>query len=148
MNKNTVMEAKVVEKNESALEEERTTDEDMDTLDAGTINELLEYMEGDDSADVIPQRPEEDDDSEVVQRLYVNPKHIVPKAKKPKYASTRAVARAEPEEGTGPRSRWLITGCRSCGDMVRFRSDQPKPSTCGKPQCIEKFEERNRNKVA
>jgi hypothetical protein len=147
MSKTAVMASKEVQKRGSALGAEHNTAEDIGTLDASEINELVEFMETDDSADIKPQRLEEDDDSESVRRLYVNPKHIVPKAKKQKYTSTRAVVRREAEEETGSKSRWLITACRSCGDMLRFRSDQPKPSTCGKPQCIERFEVRNKNKV-
>ena len=148
MSKNTTIELKVAEKKESASQEEYNTGEDTNTLDDSEINELIEYMEADDSSDVMTQHLDaEDDDSEVVQRLYVNPKHIVPKAKASKHKPMRVIAREEIEEDEGPRGRWLVTGCRSCGDMVRFRSDQPKPLTCGKPQCVQKFEERNKNKA-
>lgn len=45
-----------------------------------------------------------------------------------------------------PKSRWLITTCRYCGDMYRFRSDQAQPPTCGKQRCLVKFEELSRKK--
>ena len=148
MSKNVIMVSKEVQKHESALGAEHNTAEDIGTLDTTEIDELIEFMEVDDSANIIPQRLEEDDDTESVRRLYMNPKHIVPKAKGPKSTSTRAVVRKEREEETRPKSRWLITACRFCGDMIRFRSDEPKPPTCGKPQCIERLEERNKNKMA
>jgi hypothetical protein len=130
-----------------AAEDETPEDEapnDIEILDASDVTELVEFMEADDSVDEIIYSSEEDEDSESVRTLYINPKHIIPKAKKPMPISTRASLDEETEEGTGPTIRWLITGCRSCGDMVRFRSDQPKPPTCGRSQCVEKFEERSK----
>jgi hypothetical protein len=46
-----------------------------------------------------------------------------------------------------PKNRWLITTCRYCGSIYRFRSDEPQPPTCGKPQCIMKFGESSRIKT-
>jgi hypothetical protein len=40
-----------------------------------------------------------------------------------------------------PKARWFITTCRYCGQMYRFRSDQPQPPTCGKQQCIMRSEQ-------
>jgi hypothetical protein len=48
----------------------------------------------------------------------------------------------ETQEDRNFKSRWLITTCRYCRNMFRFRSDQPKPATCGKPECVRKFEEK------
>ena len=40
-----------------------------------------------------------------------------------------------------PKNRWLITTCRYCGQMYRFRSEEPQPLTYGKAQCIMKLAE-------
>jgi len=149
MRKSSAMDSKEVQKHESAFDAENNEVEDIELLDDIEISELIELMEVDDSVDTISQRLEEDDDSESVQRSYVNPRHMVPKAKKPRYISKRTFTSEETkEETTIVKSRWLISSCRSCGDIIRFRADQPQPPTCGKPQCIERFEERNKNKVA
>jgi len=145
--KTGLMDPKEPQKHESALGAEYSIVEDIGSLDASEVKELVEFMEAGDSIDTIPQRSEEDDDSESVRRLYVNPRHIVPKGKNQRYTSKRTSVSEGTEEGTRPTSRWRLSACRSCGSMIRFRSDELQPPTCGKPQCIEKFEERSKNRV-
>ena len=137
---------KGVPRHESGMREEYDKSEDIESLDAIDMSEPMEFMEADDLVETIPQSSEEDEDSENVQRLYMNPRHIAPKAKKPRYMPKRTIASEETREKTRViKSRWLITSCRSCGDIIRFRANQPVPLTCGKPQCIERFEERNKS---
>ena len=63
---------------------EKTEKEGIESLDASDVNEIVEFMKADDSVDEMSYRSDEDEDSEVVQRLYENPKYIVPKSKNPK----------------------------------------------------------------
>ena len=148
--KNDPTDSKKDPNHESTLEAEGIEVEDIDLLDATEISELMEFMEADDSVDDISQSSEEDEDSENVQRLYVNPRQIVSRAKKPRYMSNRSYTSEDTGEETREetrviKSRWLMSSCRSCGDIIRFRANQPKPPTCGRPQCIEKLEGRNKN---
>lgn len=46
-----------------------------------------------------------------------------------------------------PKSRWLITTCRYCGNMYRFRSDQIQPPTCERPKCVQRYEENSKKKL-
>ena len=142
-----VMPPEVAQEQKLTLEIKAEAIEDIGILDSSEANELMELMESDATIDDIRYRSDEDEDSEDIRTLTANPKRIVRKVEKSRSTSTRASINRDTKEETGPKSRWLISACRSCGDMIRFRSDEPKPPTCGKPQCIERFEERNKNKM-
>jgi len=114
-----------------------------DEIDEDEILEVLEYAEPGNPDDVVNYRPEEDEESEEVRELLRDPIRIVPRVKKARPRPTRVhLSETEEEEEVEikPRSRWLITTCRYCGNIYRFRSNEQKPPTCGKPQCIEKLE--------
>jgi hypothetical protein len=126
-------------------EEERT--DDMVVLDSSEVNELMDLMGSDASLDDIRYRSDEDEDSGDARALAANPKRIVRKVEKPRSTSKRASTGKDIEEETRPMRRWRLSACRSCGSMIRFRSDKPQPPTCEKPQCIKKFEERSKSSM-
>ncbi|MFC1718112.1 hypothetical protein ACFL6S_30935 [Candidatus Poribacteria bacterium] len=139
-----VMTPEVAQEQESTLEMEEEAIGDIGVLDSSEVNELVDLMESDTALDDILYRSDEDEDSEDVRALNANPKRIVRKVKRLVSTSMRANIDRYTEEETRPLRKWLLSACRSCGTMIRFRSDEPQPPTCGKPQCIERFEERSK----
>jgi hypothetical protein len=106
------------------------------------ILEVLEYGEPGNPDDIVNYRPEDDDEeSEGVRELLRDPIRIAPSRKKPRFSSMRIPSRNTEEDNIDqrPKSRWLITTCRYCGNMYRFRSSEQRPPTCGKPQCLAKL---------
>lgn len=120
----------------------------VEELDTDELVEALEFIfiGQDNSAEAASHSSEEDEESESVLEPFKDPVRVSRRAKKSRNAPVKINTTEEMEER--PRSRWLITTCRCCGNMFRFRSDQSQPPTCGKPECIRKFEERNREKSA
>jgi hypothetical protein len=113
------------------------------------LSEMLNDMDLDDTVDDVVDDLSEDEDDEDEDED--EDEGSVSVAEIIRYSEVTSMERdmtevMEREER--PRSRWLMTTCRYCGDMYRFRSDQPQPPTCGKPQCIAKFEERSKKEVA
>lgn len=139
-----VMLPEVAQEQKSTLGTEEEAIEDIGVLDASEVDELMELMESDATIDDIRYRLDEDEDSEDVMALIANPKRIARKVKKSRSTSTRASIGKDTKEETQPMRRWHLSSCRSCGILIRFRSDEPHPPTCGKPQCIERFEERRK----
>jgi hypothetical protein len=144
MGATAVMPPGVAQEQKSTLKTEEETIEDIEVLYPSDVSELMEMMGPDSSLDSISYRSEEGEDSEDVRALTTNPKRIVRKAKKLVSTSTTASIGKDMEGGTQPMRTWLLSACRSCGRMIRFRSDEPQPPTCGRPQCIERFEERSK----
>ena len=138
------MTPEVAQKEKSALGTEEEATEDIEVIDSSELNELMEMMEPDSSLEDIRYPSEEDEDSEDVMALTATPKRIARKTKKPVSKSVRAGIDRYTEEETRPMRVWLLSACRSCGSMIRFLSDEPQPPTCGKPQCIKKFEEKSK----
>ena len=139
-----VMLKEVAQEQESTSGTKEEAFEDIEVLDSSDVNELMDLMESDTSLDDIRYHSDEDEDSEDVRVLTANPKRIVRKVEKSRATSTGASIGKDTEGETRPMNQWLLSACRSCGTMIRFRSDEPKPPTCGKPQCVQRFEERSK----
>ena len=137
----------VDQEQKSTLVAEEEAIEGIEIIDSSDFDDLMEMMEPDSSLDNIRYRSDEDEDSDDVRALNANPKRIVRKVKKSVPKSVRARTDRYTEEETRPMRIWLLSACRSCGSMIRFRSDEPQPPTCGKPQCIERFEERSKTGI-
>jgi hypothetical protein len=126
---------------------EKEIDEDAsfgpeEEIDEDEILEVLEYSEPGNPNDIVNYRPEDDDESEGVRELLRDPIRIAPSGKKPRLRAMKIPLRetADDDADQRPKSRWLITTCRYCGSMYRFRSSEQRPPTCGKPQCLTKLE--------
>jgi rubrerythrin len=117
-----------------------------EVIDSDELLEMFDVMGVDDTAEVVAKFPRvedsDDEDSERSQELLRSPTIRRPKPR-PK-SRARSVERVTEETEGAPRSRWFMTTCRYCGNIYRFRSDQLQPPTCGRPQCISKFEESSR----
>ena len=130
----------------SALGNEKAVDEIADKFESeDKLSEMLKGMELEDTVDYVVDDPSEDEDdenededegSESVEEMLI-------------YSEVTAMERymTEVTEEQRPRSRWFITTCRYCGEIYRFRSEEPQPPTCGKPQCIMKLEESSKKKA-
>ena len=119
------------------------------TIDSDELSEVLEVMDLDDAVDVASDSPDdEDEESRSIQELLRYSEGIAKRAivseGKAMEEDMDEVTEEEEEERHRSRSHWLMTTCRYCGDIYRFRSDQVQPPTCGRPQCITKFEERSK----
>ena len=127
----------------------------IDEIEDDELSEITDSIDQDYMVNVVSDLLEKDnEESSGVQELTSYPEH------KPERAVTsgnRRGAKKDMAENTSyenwetdqkPRVRWLMTTCLYCGDMYRFRSDQPQSPTCGNPRCIEKFEERMKRKLA
>jgi hypothetical protein len=117
-------------------------------LDSEGASDVFDFMEPADPMDLVSRRSEEDDESEPNQEPFISPTRIARKLKVPKAKSSASEYRLPEERETevSAKSRWLLTTCRYCFRMYRFRSDEPEPLTCGAPQCLEKFRERQNSK--
>jgi hypothetical protein len=128
----------------AVLEDRESVPEFLEELDSHGVSEALEFMELDNPIEIVGYRPEEDEESEDVQRPFRDPAHIVGRVTKSRVRSREREINGETEQK--PRSCWFITTCVYCGNIFRFRSDQPQPPTCGRPECIMRFEQRVREK--
>lgn len=129
-------------------------DEDIDIdlteeIDSDELSDLLEDMEQENTNDIVSHlaNDEEDEESKNARGLmrYSEYRSSTPKSSKFKKQTKEDVSEGIEEK---PRTRWFMTTCLYCGDIYRFRSDQIQPPTCGKPQCIARFEERMKRKAA
>ncbi len=129
-------------------------DEDIDMdlteeIDSDELSDLLEDMDQEDTNDIVSHLAddEEDEESRNARELmkYSGHRSSIPKGSKIRKQTKEDVSEGIEEK---PRTRWFMTTCLYCGDIYRFRSDQIQPPTCGKPQCIARFEERTKRKVA
>ena len=133
----------VAQEQKSTLEIGGEATEDIGILDSSEVDEL---MQSDPLLYDIRYHSNEDEDSEDVRALAANPKGIVRKVEKSRFTSTRVRINRDTTEETRLMRRWLLSTCRSCGSMISFRSDEPHPPTCGKPQCVERFAERSKQR--
>ncbi len=131
------------------LEDDESASEITAELDSDELSEVLDFMKPDNPADIVSYRPDEDEETDGIQEPFRYPRQVSGRKKK-------STQKAIEDRGSGSReeteqklkSRWFITTCRYCGNMFRFPSDQPQPSTCGRPDCILKEESRKRETVA
>jgi hypothetical protein len=130
----------------SALENKKVVAEIVGEFESDDeSSEMLDEMDLDDVVDDFVDDLSEDEDDEDEDEESESVKGVL------RYSEVMSMERnmsEAMEEEQSPRSRWLMTTCRYCGDIYRFRSDQPQPPTCGRAQCIAKFEERSRKEVA
>ena len=127
-------------------------DEDIELteeIDSDELSDMLEDMEQEGTDDIASHllKDEEDEESRNTRELmkYSERRPSRPKSSKVKKGTKEDVSEAIEEK---PRTRWFMTTCLYCGNIYRFRSDEIQPPTCGKPQCIARFEERMKKKVA
>ena len=117
-----------------------------EVIDSDELLEMFDVMGMDDTAEVVAKLPREEDsdDEDPDGSLETLGSPVIKKPTSRSRSRTRSVERVTEETEGELKSRWFITTCRYCGNIYRFRSDQPQPPTCGKPQCISKFEESSR----
>lgn len=127
-------------------------DEDMELteeIDGDELSDILEDMEQEDTDDIASHllKDEEDEESNNTRGLMKYSEH---RPSRPKSSKAKKETREDVSEGIEekPRTRWFMTTCLYCGNIYRFRSDEIQPPTCGKPQCVARFEERMKNRVA
>jgi hypothetical protein len=127
-------------------------DEDIELteeIDSDELSDILEDMEQEGTDDIVSHlvKDEEDEESRNTRELMKYSEH---RPSRPKSLKVRKETREDVSEGMEkkPRTRWFMTTCLYCGNIYRFRSDEIQPPTCGKPQCIARFEERMRKKAA
>ena len=152
----------IIEKQESEsdiamelAEEPEVTEADVE-IDSEELSDLLEVIEQEEESidEVIDLIKDEDEPEDIKKLLKYSDDDSTVKVVTPEIPDIdseteedEAVEVVEEFEHK-PKSRWLITTCRYCGDMYRFRSDQTQPPTCGRPKCISRFEEINKKKAA
>ena len=127
-------------------------DEDIELteeIDSDELSDILEDMEQEDTDDIASHlvKDEEDEESRNTRELMKYPEH---RPSGPKSSKTKKETREDVSEGIEgkPRTRWFMTTCLYCGNIYRFRSDEIQPPTCGRSQCIARFEERMKRKAA
>jgi len=137
------------------LTEEPEAIETEGEIDGEELSDLLDVIEQEEeSIDEVIDLMKDEDDPETVQKL-------LKYSDDSKKATTTSVVLDTDEDDTveepvdvdeeieqKPKSRWLITTCRYCGNMYRFRSDQTQPPTCGRPKCVSRYEETSKKKAA
>ena len=127
-------------------------DEDMELteeIDSDELSDMLEDMEQEGTDDIASRlaKDEEDEGSRSTRELMKYSEHRPSRPRGTKVKKETKEDLSEPIEEK-PRTRWFMTTCLYCGNIYRFRSDEIQPPTCGKTQCIARFEERMKKKAA
>jgi len=117
------------------------------TIDSNELGEVLNFMDLDDPVDVIADSPEDEESRNVQEMLRYSRESVRGIMNLGVTPMEGDMIEVMEERGQRPKNRWLITTCRYCGEIYRFRSEEPQPPTCGKPQCIMKLEESSKKKA-
>jgi rubrerythrin len=118
-----------------------------DEIDEDIENNLL--SEEDENIDDLKD-DEESDEYENTRKIKTLLKQPRKKASHYKTSASRSLNVGyddSTDETPKLKSRWLLTTCRYCGTMYRFRTDEPQPPNCGKPQCVERFKEASKGQI-